>query len=285
MAKVYLPMGYPIQSGLQFANVIYQGRFVRMYQNAPDPRTPAQLSARRFLADASRTRAQMGDVMRFLLRVGLGSTWSTIFTQLIKGDLDGSWSAAAAAWDSFLQVEKDSWAEFAPHAATWNEPGFIFYCVFRSALEAISAHGSSNLTDWIPGYLSGALFSSAEDARNFFVGSYPTIPDAVTSYVIDWWFIGSLYTDGGLWEQYSPDVRCTGAGRAAFFFNGLSGWLGIQGFGTCEVYFDGVLLWSGSVASGSNYETILWSALKRGKHLFSFNVTSGYIEFGQLYFD
>jgi len=132
MAVVYLPYGYPLQSGAAYDAIVYQGSMVRVYTLPTDPRTTEQLFNRRFLADTSKMRKMLGVWGKAAGRTVFGTTWGSIVYQLIKADEGGVWSDAESAWSGFYESERDAWRAVAPYLATYNDPGKMFYCYARA---------------------------------------------------------------------------------------------------------------------------------------------------------
>lgn len=137
MVQVYLPMGYPQLSGLEFANVIYQGNVVRLYTVPKDPRTEAQLQQRRLLADISKVRASLGSWGKAACKTALGARWSTVIWQCVKADIEGWWSAALEEWDDFAEPNKEAWRTACPYQATYNDMGQIYFGLVRLVAHAI----------------------------------------------------------------------------------------------------------------------------------------------------
>lgn len=137
LAQVYLPLGYPEISGQEFANVIYQGTIVRLYQVPNDPRTDAQLWERRLFSDMSRMRATSGAWVRGALKASLGSRWSSVLLQIIKAKLNPWWDDAVEAWGSFGALNREAWRTAAKYQATFNDPGMIFFALQRTIYQAI----------------------------------------------------------------------------------------------------------------------------------------------------
>lgn len=127
MAQVYLPFGYPEQSGTEFETLIYQGTVVRLYTLPADPRTDEQLFERKIFGDMTRARGYLGTWVKGALAGALGSRWTGNSSQLIKADVDGFYSDAVENWEGFLNAEKDDWRDVAPYEATFNDPGQVFY--------------------------------------------------------------------------------------------------------------------------------------------------------------
>jgi hypothetical protein len=138
MATVYLPMGYPIQSGNAFQNVIYQGSVVRLYTLPKDPRSDAQLQERRFLSDVTKTKKCLGLWAKGACRAVFGTSWGTVIYQIIKADVEGWWSGALAEWESFGEVNQDAWRAASPYQATFNDVGEIFFGLTRVIAQALN---------------------------------------------------------------------------------------------------------------------------------------------------
>jgi hypothetical protein len=140
MASVYLPFGYPKISGQQYANVIYQGTMVRLYQVPTDPRTDAQLEERRFFSDLARMRGTLGDWGKGALRLALGSRWVGNFLQVVKADDDGYYAGLAAEWDGFTPNARADWQAAAPYQATFNNQGLSFFSISRMVYHILSLY-------------------------------------------------------------------------------------------------------------------------------------------------
>lgn len=141
MVQVYLPMGYPLQTGVGFANVLYQGSIVRLYQIPKDPRTDVQLENRRFLSDTSRMRSNLGTWARALCKLSMGTKWGSVLYQAIKADVDSCWSNAVSEWESLLEGERVPWRNNAPYQATFNDQGLIFFALTRVLAYALQKWG------------------------------------------------------------------------------------------------------------------------------------------------
>lgn len=137
MAVVYLPYGYPIQSGSVSETLIYQGVVVRAYEIPIDPRTNEQLFQRRFLADTSKVRSMLGTWGRGAVRTVFGSKWGSVVYQLIKADEAGHWVEAETLWNGFISAERTAWRDVAPYLATFNDPGKMFFCYARVLAELL----------------------------------------------------------------------------------------------------------------------------------------------------
>lgn len=124
-------MGYPQQSGQEFANVIYQGTVVRLYTVPKDPRSDAQLNQRRFLSDVTKMRSMLGKFGKAGMSTALGSKWGTVIYQAIKADMENWWSNALAEWDDFGEVNQEAWRTAAPYKACFNDLGMIYFGLTR----------------------------------------------------------------------------------------------------------------------------------------------------------
>lgn len=159
MVKVYLPMGYPIQSGNQFENVIYQGSVARLYEIPKDPRSDAQLQNRRFLSDVTRVRGTMGAFGRAACKAALGSKWSTLLYQVIKADVESWWSNALAEWDGFGEQNQEAWRQASPYQLTFNDVGQIFFGVIRVLYKTLDFYAGYvwEMEEWIETESADAL--------------------------------------------------------------------------------------------------------------------------------
>lgn len=136
MAQVYLPLGYPLVSGEGFANILYQGNLVRLYQIPNDPRSDAQLENRRLLSDVSKMRATLGLWARGACKAAFGSRWSSVLWQVIRTDIESFWSDAVDEWAGFWEGNKDAWRVAAPYQATFNDVGLIYFAMVRTLARA-----------------------------------------------------------------------------------------------------------------------------------------------------
>lgn len=131
MVQVYLPMGYPLQSGQEFSNIIYQGNVVRLYTLPKDPRSDAQLQNRKFLSDIVKVRKNLGAFAKGACITVMGPQWQTVLYQMIKADIEGWWSGALEEWENFGEVNKNNWRNACPYQATFNDVGEIFFGLSR----------------------------------------------------------------------------------------------------------------------------------------------------------
>lgn len=165
MATVYLPFGYPLQSGGNFSVVLYQGNMVRAYTTVSDPRTASQLFERRFLADMTRMRSTLSAWGKGLCNRSMGTSWGTVLYQLIKSDLDGAYSDALDTWAELDPGVVSDWRELAPFQATYNDPGKVWFCLARCMSYALGKFGSY---DWLSVPLSS---NDGENARQWWDGT------------------------------------------------------------------------------------------------------------------
>lgn len=126
MATVYLPLGYPQQSGA-FETIVFQGVMVRMYVNATDPRKDNQVFERKLLSDVSRMRGAAGSWAKAAWKYYFGSKYPSVIYQMVKSDVSGYWSDALEIFDLFNVDEQQAWRDAAPYAGTYNDPGRIFF--------------------------------------------------------------------------------------------------------------------------------------------------------------
>jgi len=218
MAQVYLPMGYPIQSGNEFANVIYQGNVVRLYTLAKDPRSDAQLQNRRFLSDVVKVRSNLGVWGKGACRSALGTKWGTVLYQIIKADIESWWSDALTEWATFTDAHQDEWRAASPYQATFNDVGEIYFGLTRVIYHALLFY--SGITwfaeEWAETDSAGAAAWWVKDNSSAMVKGQYNDDNALISYVGSW----TNQSDGGsLGGQY----RKAGPGGIAyleFFYYG-----------------------------------------------------------------
>lgn len=127
MPTVYLPWGWPLLSGTAYDEVVYQGRIARRYVVSSDPRTNSQLFASKAFADLSQMRATAGELARASWKMRWGSHWASLLVSMARGDWNGLWTDAMNAWNALSGSEKQAWRDVAPHLATYNDPGEIFF--------------------------------------------------------------------------------------------------------------------------------------------------------------
>lgn len=164
MVQVYLPMGYPLQTGQEFSNVVYQGNLVRLYTLPKDPRTDAQIFQRRFLADVTKMRATMGAWVKGLCKMSMGSKWGTVLFQAIKADIGEWWSVSLDEWNDLDEGERVAWREVAPYQASYNDPGEVFFRIARATYQALEHWGGYG---WLAEKM---LESDAESALIWWLG-------------------------------------------------------------------------------------------------------------------
>lgn len=171
MATVYLPMGYPIQQGVNFDLIVYQGNLVRSYTLPKDPRNDSQLFERKMLSDVSKMRGTLGFWGKTAMKEVLGSGWSAILYQLIKSDSFSWWSDAILEWEGFDEVEQDDWRDAAPYKVTFNDMGKIFFLLSRVVGKAIGYYGLASwlVDEWGAGEGSAALAWWSRGKENFSV--------------------------------------------------------------------------------------------------------------------
>lgn len=137
MPTVYLPMGYPIQQGLEFGLIVYQGNLVRSYSMPKDPRSDSQLFQRKFLSDVSKMRSYLGVWGKTAMREALGEKWASVLFQLIKTDAFSWWSDAIAEWEGFEEENQQAWRDAAPYQVTYNDQGKVLFCLVRVMVKTI----------------------------------------------------------------------------------------------------------------------------------------------------
>ena len=241
MAVVYLPYGYPIQSGTDYENLIYQGVVVRVYDVPLDPRTNEQLFHRRFLSDTSKVRSMMSTWGKAAAKTVFGSKWATVVYQLIKADEGARWSEAESAWNTFTISERNAWNAVAPYLATFNDPGKVFYCYAR-ALAAL-LFDFSGIT-WLASVWTSSDSAAAAawwakvDSSELATG----IVDDTNAHIV---YGGSWHTNGwaGAFGGAVHETLVAGAGSAEFYFLGSS--LSFQYvkhtvYGTVRIFLDEV---------------------------------------------
>lgn len=129
MATVVLPYGYPAIQGAPSLTIVYQGTVARLYTASNDPRTESQLFNRKLLSDVSKMRGAAGTWAKSAWKLTFGSTWSSVIYQMVKGDVDGYWSAAESFFDIQSEEWQQGWRDNAPYQATFNDPGRIFFAL------------------------------------------------------------------------------------------------------------------------------------------------------------
>lgn len=142
MATVYLPLGYPVQSGT-FSTLVFQGQVVRLYMSIDDPRTDTQIFRRKLLGDVTKMRAVMGEYAKRAQGIQFGSKWGAIINQMCMGDVDGLWSTAWGEWDSMSQSQRNYLNDNAPFVATWNMPGRVYWALYQTLYNWNEAHGGN----------------------------------------------------------------------------------------------------------------------------------------------
>lgn len=157
MAVVYLPYGYPLQSGVAYDTLVYQGDVVRQYTLPIDPRSNEQLFNRRLLSDTSKVRRDLQDWGRQACKTVFGSKWPTVIYQLLRADEGGVWSDGLAAWNGFTTVEQAAWRSAAPYQATFNDPGRAFYMYARCVAQVLLTYS---------GVLWGSAIWGSSDSAN-----------------------------------------------------------------------------------------------------------------------
>lgn len=182
MAKVILPLGYPVVSGTEAELIVYQGTVVRSYEIPKDPRTDQQLYERRFLADLVKMRSRLGLWARGACRSALGSKWGSVVFQFAKLDFNGWWSDGWNAWAEFTETQKDNWRLAAPFQATYNDPGRVFYTLSVFLYNLINertganweslywgANQSAEALDWWELGITGVFSKAKVDDRSAFL--------------------------------------------------------------------------------------------------------------------
>lgn len=236
MVQVFLPMGYPLQSGYQFANVIYQGQVVRLYTLAVDPRSNAQLQNRRFLSDVGKMKKCLGLWARGSLKAVLGSSWGTVLYQIIKADIENYWSEALAEWETFAEQNQDAWRSAAPYQATFNDQGQIFFALTRVIARVLifySGKSWKSSATWTETQSALAAAWWAKDLTDAFSkGTYTTAHALFNGGAgfTDFYIFGKMgrfaYTGNGTHSHYRWIADCVTQTTQELL--GTSGWFGHQ---------------------------------------------------------
>lgn len=243
MAYVYLPMGYPQQSGAEFSTIIYQGNVVRLYELPADPRTTDQLFQRRFLSDTSKLRATLGSWGKGAARTSLGSKWAAVVYQLIKADDGDRWSEAEALWNDAGLSNQNAWREAAPYQATFNDPSKIFYCYLRVLVQVLALYSGMAWESelWDVTQSADALSWWNQDLSGAFGRETVEEDDAGITYVGTWGRDDGA-PNGGLHGGYYMVGGGASVNSAEFYFYGRFFKLGYSlnsNFSTVAITFDG----------------------------------------------
>lgn len=142
MATIYLPLGFPIQSGT-FNTLVFQGQVVRQYTLAEDHRTDDQLWRRKLFSDISEMRGSMGEYVKAACRIQFGTKWTSVLGQMCMGNVDGYWATAWDEWDVMTQAQRDYLNENAPYVVTWNEPGRVWWAMYQTLFNWNEDHGGN----------------------------------------------------------------------------------------------------------------------------------------------
>lgn len=242
MTVVYLPYGYPVQSGQPYENVVYQGNICRVYDVPIDPRTNEQLFQRRFLADTSKVRTTLDVFGKAAARTVFGTKWATVVYQLIKADEDGRWTEAEDAWNGFTVGEQNAWRVVAPYLATFNDPGKMFYCYARALAQYLYDFSGITWKASIWGAsdsASAAAWWTLDMNAAMGVGIYDD-PNSQFVYVGGWHVNGYVGAYGGAVH----DNDSAGTQSCDFYFNGSYielMYLKFTSYGNAKIYLDGVL--------------------------------------------
>lgn len=172
-------MGYPIITGVEHEAVVFQGNLVRSYTVPRDPRSGAQLQARRFFSDVQRMKSQLGIYARGALYNALGSKWSSNLFQIMKADIEGWHSSAVAEWNDFTEPNKEAWRAAAPYRVTFNDMGIVFFALSRVIYHALVHYGNYAwfAEEWAEDESADALAWWQKDLTGVYVkGSYPSYP-------------------------------------------------------------------------------------------------------------
>ncbi len=129
VVSVYLPLGYPVVQGAPFSTVVYNGTVARLYSLPSDPRTGSQLFERYLMSDVARMRGVAGTWAKAVWRLQFGTRYTQVIYQLVRGDVDGLWSAGRDIYRSMSSDGKSEWRVNAPYQATYNDPGEIFFAL------------------------------------------------------------------------------------------------------------------------------------------------------------
>jgi len=278
MVQVYLPMGYPIQSGAEFANVIYQGSVVRLYQIPTDPRSDTQLQNRRFLSDITKTKKNLGLFARGACRAVMGSSWGTVLYQIVKADIESWWSEALAEWDTFQEANQNDWRAASPYQATYDDVGQIYFGLTRVIAQALYFYsgnywGSALWTEtqsaaaatWWAKDLTDALQKGKWNDLDSRIAKFGWTDITHASSYLGEYNTGSNNGDDRI-EFY---VKCS-----AFKYGYLAG----PTFGTVGIYVDGVLAKSLNQYNATSLPQQEWmiTAAFRGLHFVKVMATAGY---------
>lgn len=212
MAKVNLPMGYPLQSGAEAELIVYQGQLVRSYTLPNDPRSDSQLYERKFLSDASKMRGYLGAWARAALGEALGTKWASVLFQLIKSDSFSWWSDAKAEWESFAEVSQQDWRDAAPYQVTFNDQGYIFFCLVRVMVKALGHYGIATwkASEW------GETQST--EALEWYQANYEwVVPAAGTPYDSEYFIYYGEWAEGS-WYMNPSQLQLESSGSADDFY-------------------------------------------------------------------
>lgn len=246
MARVTLPLGYPLQSGA-FETFVYQGNVVREYINTPDPRTDNQLWRRKLFSDIAQMRASLGAYPKAAYKIQFGTRWSTIIIQICLADIGGHWSTAWDQWDAMTQQQRDYISFHVPFYATWNDPGRVWWAMYSALYNWALDHDQDKF------HMPPATPSENDDALGWW--SQPlTAYDLQPNTDIPAWQdnYGSLSRRTGSWQYWNgPGPRdntmsiCETVGGYAEItkpFTHVRLWYGKNtDRGNLDVYYDGAV--------------------------------------------
>lgn len=259
MVQVYLPMGYPLQTGSVYSNVIYQGNVVRLYSIPTDPRSDAQLQNRRFLSDVTKVKKNLGLFAKGACRAVMGASWGTVIYQIIKADIENYWSEALAEWDTFGATNKDAWRLASPYQATFNDVGEIYFGLTRVVARSLFFYSGSywGSSLWTETQSAAAAAWWAKDLTNVLIKGINFDDHPGIDYHGGWYRVfdanayGSYYVkeDTGASEQL--DFYFKGKTFGFYFAKG-------SGYGGVKITIDGV-----DVATISqNLSSTLWQVVE-----------------------
>lgn len=225
MAHVYLPLGYPLLNET-FENVVYQGNVARFYNIPKDPRTDSQIFNRNLLGDVVKMRGCAGTWAKGLWKIAFGKRWATIIYQMVRGDVDGNWSAGIDSWKALSDEQKAVVSGEAPFKVTFNDPGMVWWGLYGMLYRWADVHG---MTWW---QMPPVIYAGWEEMKAWWMdlkeqaGNWGGIVSTITVgegeiFLIGTWNIESdVNAQGGEYAE-------TSEGGAKVQFVALGRWLTI----------------------------------------------------------
>jgi hypothetical protein len=211
MPKVTLPLGSAKAYGQMGKMMVFQGESVRAYVVPNDRQTSAQVAARSFFSDFTKTLRTAGLLARGAFKNRLGSRWFTSFYKLARDNENARWVAADTIYNAFSVAQKAAWLGVAPFSSVGLDAGRVFfnmtrlYYIWQDSQESIffgmpfpEGGNASDVRAWWDKDYSDVLVAGvySDDATQLkFHGTWTKVTDAGAAG-------GSFRKSGGTFSDY-----------------------------------------------------------------------------------